>query len=114
MSQPPPASTDRMPSTSAKNARTFSAAGENTTACIPVITARAYLLRAGLPKDAACRPARNRGWSQLVWASAQLQQSGAGWPEAAGAVVERSQVIFEIHVQVLAARCLGAAPGVVD
>src|SRR2546430_8456130 len=42
MSQPPPASTDRMPSTSAKNARTFSASGENTIACIPVITARAY------------------------------------------------------------------------
>ena len=40
MSQPPPASTDAMPTTSAKNARTFSASGENTIACIPVITPR--------------------------------------------------------------------------
>src|SRR5215472_3644982 len=38
MIQPPPASTDGIPSTSAKNARTFSACGENTIACIPVIT----------------------------------------------------------------------------
>ena len=40
MSQPPPASTDGMPTTSAKNARSFSASGENTIACIPVITPR--------------------------------------------------------------------------
>ncbi len=32
MSQPPPASADARPNTSAKNARTFSAAGENTIA----------------------------------------------------------------------------------
>jgi hypothetical protein len=31
-----------MPSTSAKNVRTFSAAGENTIACIPVIMLRSY------------------------------------------------------------------------
>jgi hypothetical protein len=37
MSQPPPASADGRPRTSAKNARTFSASGENTIACIPVI-----------------------------------------------------------------------------
>jgi hypothetical protein len=41
MSQPPPASTDGIPNMSAKNARTFSASGENTIACIPVITPRA-------------------------------------------------------------------------
>jgi hypothetical protein len=35
-----PASTEGMPTTSAKNARTFSASGENTIACIPVITPR--------------------------------------------------------------------------
>jgi hypothetical protein len=40
ISQPPPASAEDMPSTSAKNARTFSASGENTMACIPVITSR--------------------------------------------------------------------------
>src|SRR6266567_8965911 len=38
MSQPPPASADERPSTSPKNARTFSASGENTIACMPVIT----------------------------------------------------------------------------
>jgi hypothetical protein len=38
ISQPPPASTDGMPSTSAENVRTFSASAENTMACIPVIT----------------------------------------------------------------------------
>jgi hypothetical protein len=38
ISQPPPASTDGMPSTSPKSARTFSACGENTIACIPVIS----------------------------------------------------------------------------
>src|SRR6476646_1137624 len=42
MSQPPTASTDGMPSTYAKNVRTFSGSEENTIACIPVITARAY------------------------------------------------------------------------
>ena len=44
----------------------------------------------------------------------QVHQSGTGWLEATGAVVERGQVIFEVHVQVLAARCLGAAPCVID
>jgi hypothetical protein len=43
MSQPPPASADGMPRTSAKKARTFSASGENTMAWIPVITPRSYL-----------------------------------------------------------------------
>jgi hypothetical protein len=38
ISQPPPASAEGRPSTSAKNARTFSAYGENTIACVPVIT----------------------------------------------------------------------------
>src|SRR6266567_326720 len=38
MSQPPPASADDSPSTSPKNVRTFSASGENTIACMPVIT----------------------------------------------------------------------------
>ena len=37
MSQPPPASTGDRPSTSPKNARTCSASGENTIACMPVI-----------------------------------------------------------------------------
>src|SRR5262245_18035420 len=44
----------------------------------------------------------------------QLQQSGASWLKTAGAVVERSQVIVEIHVQILTARCFGATPGVID
>ena len=37
----PPASTDGSSSTSVKNARTCSAAGEKTIACTPVITSRA-------------------------------------------------------------------------
>src|SRR5689334_19055998 len=57
MSQPPPASTDGMPSTSAKNARTFSASGENTIACIPVITARAYCVG---PEDEMSRGSSSR------------------------------------------------------
>jgi len=37
MSQPPPASTLDRPITSAKKSRTFSASGENTMACMPLI-----------------------------------------------------------------------------
>src|SRR5262249_61739212 len=40
MSQPPPASTERRPSTPAKNPRTLAASGEKTIACIPVIMSR--------------------------------------------------------------------------
>ena len=46
-----PASADGRPRTSAKNARTFSACGENTTACIPVIMPRSYRIQA----DSSCR-----------------------------------------------------------
>jgi hypothetical protein len=40
--------------------------------------------------------------------SVQYEQTGLGRPEAAGAVVERAQVIFEVDVQVLATRRFGA------
>src|SRR5215470_10297006 len=78
MSQPPPASTDRMPSTSAKNARTFSAAGENTIACIPVITARAYCFGYGdqippAPQAVAVSPR----WHELALPEAPRAAHGA-------------------------------------
>ncbi len=47
-------------------------------------------------------------------ASAQRQHAGTGRPESASTVVERAQVIVEIHVQVLAARGLGVMPGAID
>lgn len=46
--------------------------------------------------------------------SVQFQQTGLGRPEAAGPVVERAQMIFEVHVQVLTLRRLGAASGAID
>ena len=46
--------------------------------------------------------------------SGQGDQAGLGGGEPAGAVVETAQVVLEVHVQVLAARGLGAGPGVPD
>src|SRR5260370_89718 len=57
MSQPPPASTERRFTTSAKNARTFAASGEKTIACMPVIMVSSLAAAfAALRPQPAARP----------------------------------------------------------
>src|SRR6266581_7047388 len=65
------------------------------------------------------RPSRQGGCQRPflpqpgAW-SGQGDQAGFDGGESAGAVVETAQVVLEVHVQVLAARGLGASPGVPD
>src|SRR5712691_11234150 len=59
MSQPPPASADDSPSTSPKNVRTFSASGENTIACMPLITS---VILAAVCPSAPDGPGRRRAF----------------------------------------------------
>src|SRR5690348_3270558 len=72
---------------------------------IRVLIALVYHSRAS---EMAAQPA----W--LAWTSGQRDQAGLGGGEPARAVVETAQVVLEVHVQVLAARGLGAGPGVPD